>query len=429
MRGPICWPNATLSGARVTTHRMACRSVFRLLGFALPLALLACTPGPLQFGSRTIDFSGASQPLQQPAPSFTSPLPLPAGPSQSFGHGPVQVALLLPMSGDPGTAAVGTSLANASRLAMGFIEANPDIAENTTIVLRDTGTSVQGATAAASAAVSEGAKLILGPLRADQVVAAGAVARSAGVPLIGFSNNPTAAGPGVYLLSVLPDAEMKRSLSWLTGQGKRRIAGIFPATDFGQAQQTAFRQQAATAGLAPQAIYTFAGLSEARQIVDQALPLIRSGQIDTLFLPDRATAPSFGLLLAQAGITPAMVQIVGSADWEGDAAIAGASRLTGAIYPSVDPAGMAAIRADYQRQFGGAPHALATIAFTATILANVNTLSKSARPYDPVLLTAATGFNGRDGLFRFLGNGKSEYSLVIKKLAPGGAVLVDGAKL
>ena len=73
--------------------------------------------------------------------------------------------------------------------------------------------------------------------------------------------------------------------------------------------------------------------------------------------------------------------------------------------------------------------ALASIAYTATILANVNTLSKAPRPYDPLLLTAATGFNGRDGLFRFLGNGKSEYALVIKKLAPGGGVLVDGAKL
>ena len=354
---------------------------------------------------------------------------MPAGPSQSFGRGPVKVALLLPLSGDPGTAAVGNSLANASRLAMAFIEANPDIAENTTVVLHDTGTSVQGATSAASAAVAEGAKLILGPLRADQVVAAGAVARSAGLPLIGFSNNPTAASPGVYLLSVLPDAEMKRSLNWLMGQGKRGIAGIFPTTDFGQAQQTAFRQQAAVAGYAPQAIYTFSSVEEARQIVDQAMPLIQRGLIDTLFLPDRATAPSFGVLLAQAGITPDMVQLVGSADWEGDPAIAGASPLMGAIYPTVDPAGMAAIQSDYQRQFGSNPHALASIAYTATILANVNTLSKAPRPYDPLLLTAATGFNGRDGLFRFLGNGKSEYSLVIKKLAPGGGVLVDGAKL
>jgi hypothetical protein len=50
-------------------------------------------------------------------------------------------------------------------------------------------------------------------------------------------------------------------------------------------------------------------------------------------------------------------------------------------------------------------------------------------PYNPSLMLAASGFNGRDGLFRFLGNGRSEYGLVIKKLAPGGAVTIDGVKL
>jgi hypothetical protein len=124
-----------------------------------------------------------------------------------------------------------------------------------------------------------------------------------------------------------------------------------------------------------------------------------------------------------------MVQLVGSADWEGDAAIAGSTGLVGAIYPAVDPAGMAAITADYQRQFGGQPHALATIAYTATILANVNTLSMASLPYNPGLLTNTTGFNGRDGVFRFLSNGRAEYALVLKKVAPGGAQLVEGAKL
>ena len=273
------------------------------------LALAACSP--IQLGSRTLDFGAPAQTL---SPQTT----MPAGPSQSFGRGPVKVALLLPLSGDSGLATVGQSLANASRLAIAFIEANPNIAENITITLRDTGSTVQGATAAASAAVTDGAKLILGPLRADQVVAAGSVARSAGLPLIGFSNNPTAAGPGVYLLSVLPDIEMKRSMGWLMAQGRRGIAGVFPATEFGQAQEMAFRQQAVAAGFAAQAVYTFSSVEEAQQIVNQALPEIQKGMIDTLFLPDRATAPSFGVLLAQAGISPDALQIVGSADWEGD---------------------------------------------------------------------------------------------------------------
>lgn len=392
------------------------------------LVLSACTPTDFQFGSRTLSFGG-DQPVQGQAQMIPNQPMTPVGPSESFGRGPVKVALLLPLSGDAGLATVGQSLANASKLAVAFIEANPNIAENVTFTLRDTGATVQGATNAASAAVADGAKLILGPLRADQVVAAGAVARAGGLPLIGFSNNPSAASPGVYLLSVLPEMEMKRSMAWIKTQGRRGIAGIFPATEFGQMQEMAFRQQAVAAGFAPQAVYTFSNVDEARQIIDQALPMIRKTLIDTLYLPDRSTAPSFGLLLSQAGIAPDMLQIVGSADWEGDPAIMSATQLSGAIYPAVDDAGMAAIRADYQARFGSQPHALATIAYTATVLANVNTLSMASPPYNPALMTAGTGFNGRDGVFRFLGNGRSEYALAIKQITPGGAVQIEGARL
>lgn len=398
------------------------KHIARCLGAVGLLVLAACSP--IQIGSRTLDF-GDGGPNAQPMPN--QPAMIPTGPSQSFGRGPVKVAMLLPLSGELGS--VGTSMANASRLAIAFIEANPNIAENITITLRDTGGSASGAASAANAAVQEGSKMILGPLRADEVTAVGAVGRSAGVPVIGFSNNPTAAGPGVYLLSVLPDVEMKRSLNYLKTQGRRGIAGAFPATEFGQAQETAFRQQAVAAGFAPSAVYTFSGPQEAQQIVAQALPEIQKGMIDTLFLPDRASAPSFGMALAQAGVAGDALQIVGSADWEGDPTIAATAQLAGAIYPAVDPAGRAAIAADYQRQFGGQPHALATIAYTATILANVNTLSMANPPYNPVLMTNAQGFAGRDGVFRFLGNGRAEYALVIKKLVPGGSQVIEAAGL
>lgn len=403
---------------------MSCHGIARALGAALLLALTACSPGSFQIGSRTLDFGSTA-----PAQSIPDqPMP-PAAPVESFGRGPVKVALLLPLSGNAGLASVGNSLANASRLAMAFIEANPNIGENITISLRDTGDSVAGATAAASAAVQEGARLILGPLTADQVTAAGAVARSAGLPLIGFSNNPTASSPGVYLLSVLPDTEMKRSLNYVKDQGRRGIAGVFPATPFGQAQEVAFRQQAIAAGFAPAAVYTFSSVEEAQQIVSQAMPLMQKGMIDTLFLPDRSTAPSFGVLLQQAGIGPDAVQIVGSADWEGDPAIAAAAQLVGAIYPAVDPSGLATIGADYQARFNSQPHPLATIAYTATILANVNTLSLANPPYNPALMTAASGFNGRDGVFRFLSSGRAEYALVIKQLGAGGSAVIDSARL
>ncbi|SFV37763.1 ABC-type branched-chain amino acid transport system, substrate-binding protein [Devosia crocina] len=396
-----------------------------VLALALGLVVASCAPGTLQLGSRSLGWPTGND--AAPPPSQTMPMPTAKG--EVFGRGPVPVSLLLPLSGDRSLADIGRSLANASKLAIAFVEANPNIAENITITLRDTGDSVAGATNAANAALAGGARLIIGPLRGDQVAAAGAVARSAGVPLIGFSTNGQAAGGGVYLLSVLPEMEMKRAISYLKAEGRRGLAGAFPATPYGEALATAFRQQAIAAGFAPGPVYTFSDASEAAQIVAQAKSQIDRGMIDAFFIPERTSAPAFAQALASAGVTNDMVQIVGSADWAGDATILGAPGLNGALYPAIDEAGSNAIAADYAARFNARPHPLATIAYTATILANVNTLSLATPPYNPSLLTSPAGFNGRDGQFRFLSNGRAEYALVMKRIGGGAATTVDGPKL
>lgn len=396
------------------------------LGAGLLMSLVACAPGEFSIGSRTLSFPGPAEPTNVAAPTLPN---LPQAGAETFGHGPVRVALLLPLSGDPGLSSVGISLANASRQAIAYVEANPNIAENITITLRDTGASPGGAAQAASAAVAEGASLILGPLRADQVTAAGAVARSAGVPLIGFSNNSSAAAPGVYLLNVLPEAEVKRSLNFVAGRGHKNFAGLFPNSDYGRVQEAAFRETLAGLGIAPMGIYHFSNEAEARAVVSQALPMLQSGQINALFLPDRASAPIFGAALQQAGIGKTGLTVIGSADWEGDLAIRNSPYLAGALYPAVDEAGLIAISGEYQARFSVRPHPLATIAYTATILANAAPLSMANPRYNSSVLTAPSGFNGRDGVFRFLANGRSEYGLVVKQITPGGATLIDGAKL
>ena len=110
--------------------------------------------------------------------------------------------------------------------------------DNITLVIKDTGPSAPGAAAAANQAVQEGASLILGPLKAEQVTSAGGIAKAAGIPLIGFSNNSGAAQPGVYLLNVLPDAEVSRSIGYAKAQGRRAFAGIFPTNAYGRIQQS-----------------------------------------------------------------------------------------------------------------------------------------------------------------------------------------------
>jgi branched-chain amino acid transport system substrate-binding protein len=380
----------------------------------------------MQWGSRSFSLpwdNGGGQPAGGLGPVATTP-------SERFGRGPVTVALLLPLSGNPALSQLGVALANAAKLAIGFVEANPNIAENITISLRDTGDSAAGATAAASAAVAEGAKLVLGPVTAEQITAAASVTRAANIPMIGFANNGSVAGPGVYVLNVLPETEMKRALTFLMSQGRRGPAGIFPATPYGEALASAFRTQAIAVGFNPSAVYTFANVSEAPSIMAQAKPIIDRGMMDALFIPDRASAATFASLLAQSGVRQDDVQLVGSADWSNDPGLLGNPALVGAVFPAVDEAGLNAIRADYQARFGATPPQMATIAYTATILANVNTLSMATPPYNPQLLTNPSGFAGRDGLFRFNFNGRSDYALVVRKIGAGGVVTtVDGAKL
>ncbi|MBJ3786641.1 penicillin-binding protein activator [Devosia sediminis] len=404
--------------------RLTRRSV--LLGLAASLA--ACSPGGMQWGSRSLSLPwGGGAGADTGAGAMT---PMATTPSERFGRGPVTVALLLPLSGEPTLAQLGLALANASKLAIGFIEANPNIAENITISLRDTGSTAAGATSAAQAAVAEGAKLVLGPLTSEQITAAAGVTRPANIPMIGFANNGSVAGANVYVLNVLPEAEMKRALTYMMSQGRRGPAGIFPSTPYGEALAAAFRTQAIAVGFNPSAVYTFSDISEAQSIIAQAKPIVDKGMLDALFIPDRASAPTFAGLLAQSGVRPDDVQLVGSADWANDPGLLANPALVGAVFPAVDEVGLNAIRADYQGRFGSAPPQMATIAYTATILANVNTLSMATPPYNPQLMTNPSGFAGRDGLFRFNSNGRSDYALVIKKIGAGGVVSVaDAAKL
>lgn len=382
------------------------------LGLAAAALLSACSPGNFSFGPG--GGTGAAQPLAT---------------GKSFGKGPVRVALLLPLSGDPNIASVGMSMANASELAISFVETNPNIGENITVVLKDTGTTTSGAAQAATQALGEGASLILGPLRADQVTAVGQVARSAGIPVIGFSNNSGAASPGVFLLNILPESEVKRSMGYAKKLGKKAFAGVFPTTDFGRIQEGAFRQATADLGLNARAVYNFSSEEEARNVVTQLVPMLQAGQIDALFIPDRATAPSFANLLNEAGIAPGKVQLIGSADWDGDPSILNTTTLAGAIFPAIDDTGYNALLPEYQAKFGSAPHKFATIAYTATILANAGSLANGTPKYDRAQLTLPAGFNGRDGVFRFLPDGRSEYALVIKQVTIGGASVAEGAKL
>ncbi|AVX02794.1 hypothetical protein MXMO3_00246 [Maritalea myrionectae] len=410
------------TASNITHKNSISRGLKWLASIGAGIALLGCTPD-FNFGPS----SGLDRGVDRPDLSSQSNLPPAQG--EVIGEGNVRVALLLPLSGNEGLASVGTSMRNGAKMAIDKINSSAGFPRNVQIVIKDTQGNATTARSAAAEAITEGASLILGPLRSDGVRAAGAVARSSGVPLIGYSNNSGAAASGVYLLNVLPETEVKRSIQYAQKFGRQSFAAIVPRTAFGQIQEGAFRVAASQSGASIQGIYQFSDETEARTAVEQVVPFLISGQIDTLFIPDRATAPSIAVLLESAQIDKSSITILGSADWDGDERISQTPFLAGAFFPAVDGAGYDKLKPEYEAIYGTTPHPMVTFAYTSVLLANSSSLATSTPPYNRQQLTRASGFSGQDGVFRFEDNGTNAHALVMKQVELGGSRVVDEAKI
>ncbi len=138
----------------------------------------------------------AAHPPTTVTPAPSQDLTLPATPTGA------KVALLLPLSGQ--NAGVGRTLLQAAE--MGVFDAAGD---DFSLVVRDSA-APGGPAAAVSSAMQEGAKLVLGPVFSTEMAPAAARRRAAVVPVISFSNDRSAAQPGVFVLGLAPQAQVQR---------------------------------------------------------------------------------------------------------------------------------------------------------------------------------------------------------------------------
>src|SRR5829696_7659495 len=235
--------------------------VFALATLAAALSLGGCLGG----GS-----PGGDVPLAQ-APATSAPADAPNGNTGSIGSGSVKVALILPLTGQGQGAVAATSLRNAADLAVGEFQ-NADVA----ILVKDDRGTAEGARQAAEEAIAEGAELIVGPLFAPAVKAAGQVAKQAGKPVIAFSTDDTVASRGVYLLSFLAQEEVDRIIAYASAQGRRSFAALIPENTYGNVVEAQFREAAARRGARVVAMERYAAaqaLAEARFDPQKVKPL------------------------------------------------------------------------------------------------------------------------------------------------------------
>jgi ABC-type branched-subunit amino acid transport system substrate-binding protein len=374
------------------------------------VALLAACGGGVSLG----DLTSSTEPPPSAPPG--APPPETTG---AIGTGQVKVGLLLPLSAGGNAGAAALSMKNAAEMALAEFQ-NP----NVQLLVKDDGGTAAGAQQAAQQAIAEGAEIILGPLFAHSVGAAGQVARPRGIPLIAFSTDSSVAARGVYLLSFLPESDVERVVDYTVSQGKRSFAALVPDNAYGSVAEAAFRQVAARKGARVVALERYptdpAAMQQAVRTVAQA-----AGRADAIFIPDTAdTLPGVVQALGANGVTLRKVQLLGTGVWD-DSRIFADTSLHGAWYAAPDSAGFRTFSNRYRSRFGQDPLRTATLAYDSVALVAALVKTQGAERFSEATLTNSSGFAGIDGLFRFRADGTNERGLAVLRVAPSAGQVVS----
>ena len=374
------------------------------LCFAAAAAVLsACAGGNSDF------FSNTPQPAAQPAPAAT------------LGQGQVRVGLILPLSAQGNAGVAAASMKNSADLALAEFK-NPNIQ----LLVKDDGGTPQGAQSAAQQAIAEGAEIIIGPLFAEAVSAVGSVARTRGIPMMAFSTDVSVATRGIYLLSFLPETDVKRVVDFAISRGKRSFAALLPDSAYGAVVEAAFQQEVARRGGRIVALEKYppdpGKMAEPARRVAQA-----ASHADSIFIPDGADAvPQVVQALAAAGVNLKRVQLLGTGLWD-DPRIFSTAALDGGWYAAPESSGFRNFSGRYRARYGQDPVRTATLAYDAVALVAALVKTQGAQRFSEQVLTNSSGFAGIDGIFRFRPDGTNERGLAVQRVAPSGGQVVSPA--
>ncbi len=381
---------AVLSAARKSIKKLALALSFT--------ALAACDPGALQVGG---------------------------GPTINTSK-PVPVALLVPYeSQQGGDVALAQSLENAARLAMADLQ-------GVTIDLRvyATGGQAERASAAASQAVQDGAKIILGPVYGGSAKLAGIPAANAGINVLSFSNNPDIAGGNVFILGDTFSNTANRLVSYAKANGKNRIMVVN-----GQSSAEASGASAIKTAIAREGA-TFAGeqsfeLSQ-QGVVQSIRPIAsaaRSSGADAIFFTsgNDGAMPLLAQMLPENGIKSPQPQFIGLQRWNFPASALSLPGLQDSWFAIPDQRLVNSFSNRYSAQYGTAPHALAGLAYDGIAAIGALVQSGNQNALTTQGLTRSSGFVGVNGIFRLLSDGTNERGLSVATIQNNQVIEIDPA--
>ncbi|MEM7242823.1 MAG: penicillin-binding protein activator, partial [Pseudomonadota bacterium] len=337
-----------------------------------------------------------------------------------------RIGLLVPDgSGDANFTNLANNFVRAAEMALA---ARPEAK----IEMRTYATGAQPSTAAGAAqrALSEGAKLLVGPLLGQNAVEVGRVAASRNVNVLTFSNNPDVAGGNVITLGNSVNIGANRLIGLASARGFKSLSVITTNNAAGESAIQAARQAASRAGVNFNGAYRYAlspdGVRSAMPGI--AAEISRSGTNAVLLSADFSTfLTQIADYLAGVGLNGERAKLLGLTRWDIPASTLSNTGLQGGWFPIPDGRAIAGFNTAFTRTYGGAPHPLAGIAYdgviaVATLLteANRGALQRSQ-------LSRASGFRGSAGAFRILSNNTTQRVLSVAEVNAGTFRIISNA--
>lgn len=368
-------------------------------------ALSACTP--------KVSTSGGQRPATPTGPVNTVAL-----------DQPVTIALLTPASSsNQGAAALGKAIANAARMAEADL-GDPLIR----LQVYDTAGDANRARAMAQRALQDGAKLILGPLFANNASAIARQADQAGVKVVSFSTNSAIAGDPIYLSGFLPEMEAQRITSFARARGLGAMGVFYPDNPTGRAAANGASSGAGNVVASTPYQRTAEGIAAGAATFAGAA---RAAGAQAVLLPDagQGLAVVAGAL-KQNGLSAQQTKYLGIGGWNSRSTL-DAKVVRSGWFPAPDPAAMKQFVVKYQGKYGSVPPILSVLGYDAMQIAGqlLATARRegNATPFTARELTRPQGFRGAVGPIRFNPNGIAQRGLAILEVDRSIFKVVDPA--
>lgn len=339
------------------------------------------------------------------------------GPGRNLGRS-MDIALLLPSgTGDVRLDELTSTLIDAAELAVAE-SGNDKIA----LKLYSTLGTPEGARAAASRAIADGANVIVGPLMGQNAQAISQIVVGSGVKVLALTNNPAVAGGDIYVFGQTFQNNAERLAAYARSVGIRSVMGVTESGADGFVSQNAIARASNAVGLENLGTFpyelTVSGIAEAApQIVKE---VEENGAEMLILSADTAGAlPLLSQNLDGAGLERDLVLLAGLARWDVPSSTLSLRGLEGGIFVLPNQAASNSFVQRFKEATGTSPQLVTGVAYDA-ILAAIKTGGD---------FRVGETFSGVAGEFRIESDNTVARELAVAKVAAGSYQIVSPPRI